>query len=346
MKALVTGGTGFVGAHLTSRLLADGHDVRLLDLSPGAEGDALREAGAQLVLGSVTDPKVVEGAVQGVEVVFHLASGFRAIHAAERDYWSTDVAGTRNVLEAAARHGARRVVHCSTQGVHGSLAETPGDEDSPIAPQDYYCHTKWHAEKVCHEFIERGLDVVILRPTSIYGPGDLFGWAKLHRMVRSGRFIMLGGGRTLNHPVYVGNFVDALLLGAEEPAASGRTYIIADEDYVELNELVRAVGRASGVDVRIINLPFYSLAYAVASVVEAVTKPLGIYPPIFRRRLSWFRTNRAFSIARARKELRYRPRVQLTEGLERTAAWYEEQGLIEPIQRRDVAERSVTNALP
>jgi nucleoside-diphosphate-sugar epimerase len=322
MKALVTGGTGFVGLHLVERLLQRGHEVVSLDLNPGPRDDELRERGAVLLVGSVTDAAAVDRAMEGVDVVFHLASSFRDIFAAPSFYYDVDVNGTRTVLDSAQRHQVRRVVHCSTQGVHGIIEKERGDEDSPIAPRDYYCYSKSEAEKVCQEYIDKGLDVVIVRPTSIYGPGDMFGWLKLHRIVRRGRFMMLGDGQTMNHPLYVENFVDLLERAAEVPAARGRTYIAADAEPVTLNQLVKTLGETHRVPVRIVHLPGYRVAYAIAGATELVCKPFKIQPPIFRRRLSWFKTNRAFRIDRARQELGYEPRVDLHEGLRRTADWY------------------------
>lgn len=328
MKCLVTGGGGFTGLHLVERLLARGDEPTVLELEGGSAVQRLEQMGVRVVRGSVTDAAAVEEAVRGQEVVFHLASAFRQIYAPDSLYREVDVEGTRTVLEAARTHGVRRVVHVSTQGVHGSLRSTPGDEDSPIRPNDYYCTAKFEGERVCEEFIAAGLDVTILRPTSIYGPGDTYGWLKLFRMVEKGRFLMIGSGRTLNHPLYVGNLVDALHAAAETPVARGRTYIIADARAVTLHDLVKAVAEAMDTQVRIFRFPSYRLAYGAAAVVELAFKPFGGTPPIFRRRLSWFRTNRSFSIARARQELGYEPAIDLREGLRRTARWYRDQGLM------------------
>jgi nucleoside-diphosphate-sugar epimerase len=142
MNVLVTGGTGFVGSHLVRRLLARGHRVTCLDRHPGLFDDELRAGGASLISGSVTDADDVERVMAGQEVVFHLASPFGDILEPDAAYWAIEVEGTRNVLAAAEREGVRRVVHCSTQGVHGIIADPPGDEDLPIAPRDYYCHSK------------------------------------------------------------------------------------------------------------------------------------------------------------------------------------------------------------
>lgn len=328
MKVLVTGGTGFVGAHLMRRLLSRGHEVTSLDKNTGLFDDELRSSGATLLTGSVTDPTDVDQATAGCELAYHLASPFGDIMQPDAAYWDIEVNGTRNVLEAGKRHGVRRVVHCSTQGVHGIIAHPPGDEDSPMAPRDYYCYCKVEGERVCREFIESGMDIVIVRPTSVYGPGDTRGWLKLYQMVAKGWFLMIGNGKTLNHPVYVENLVDLFELAGRTAGAKGRVYLAGDEEPVTLSELVRNVGAAVGSDVRIVRFPWYKAAWFGATLVEAVSKPLGVRPPVFRRRLSWFKTNRAFRIDRSKQELGYEPRVRLNEGLSRTATWYRNAGYL------------------
>jgi nucleoside-diphosphate-sugar epimerase len=328
MRVLVTGGTGFIGSHLVRRLLARRHDVVSLDKNPGLFDAELGSKGANLMTGSVTNPADVNRAIQGCEVVYHLASPFGDILQPDAAYWEIEVNGTRNVLEAAQRHRIRRVIHCSTQGVHGIIDRPPGDENSPVAPRDYYCYSKAEGERICQDFVAQGMDLVIVRPTSVYGPGDTRGWLKLYRMVASGWFVMVGDGRTLNHPVYVENLVDVFELIADNPVAKGRVYLAGDDEPVSLSELVRAVGAAVGSNVRIIRFPWYQLAWFGAGVVEVVFKTMSIKPPVFRRRLSWFKTNRAFRIDRAKKELGYQPRVRLREGLLRTANWYRQAGYL------------------
>jgi nucleoside-diphosphate-sugar epimerase len=328
MNVFISGGSGFVGAHLVRRLLDRGHRVTSLDKSPGLFDDELRSKGATLLAGSVTELDHVVRAMTGAELVYHLASPFGDILQPDSAYWDIEVNGTRNVMQAAERLGVRRVVHCSTQGVHGIITRPPGNEDSPIAPRDYYCYSKAEGEKVCREFMAKGMDIVIVRPTSVYGPGDTRGWLKLYRMVAKGWFLMIGSGRTMNHPVYVENLVDLFELCGTSPAAKGRIYLAGDEEPVTLNELVRAVGAALGSNVRIIRFPWYGIAWLGATAVEVLSKAFRIRPPVFRRRLSWFRTNRAFQIDRAKAELGYSPRVPLREGLSRTAYWYRQAGYL------------------
>jgi nucleoside-diphosphate-sugar epimerase len=260
-------------------------------------------------------------------VVHHLAAAFRLVNLGKQAYWDINVGGTRHVLEAAFAHGGIRVVNCSTCGVHGNVERPPADEHAPIAPADYYQYTKWEGEQVAREFVEKGQWATTLRPAAIYGPGDPERFFHIFKRVSKGRFVFLGDGSTTYHPLYIDNLVDAFLAAADTEGANGRAYLIADEEYVAIRDLVARTARALDVDCRMHFLPFWP-AYAVAFGVEMAYRPLPFEPPLFRRRLDWFRQNRAFRTDRARAELGWSPMVGLDEGLRRTGAWYRERGML------------------
>jgi nucleoside-diphosphate-sugar epimerase len=326
MITFVTGGTGFTGSHLVRRLLSRGHTVRVLDSSPGLFADELKRGGAEITIGSVTDAAVVDRLTAGAERVFHVAAVFRQINLPNSVYYDINVTGTRIAAEAALRHRVAQFVYCSTQGVHGDIASPPGSEDSPIAPADYYQETKYLGEQAVAELVGQGLPATTLRPMAIYGPGDPARFLFLFRHARRGRFMMFGNGQTFYHPLYIDNLVDAFELAGERPGR-GDVYLIGDERYYTLNELVKAVGVSLGVDVKITHLPFAPLWWASAAC-EAICTPFGIEPPLFRRRADWFRQNRAFSIDHAKRGLGYVPRINLATGLARTAEWYKGNGYL------------------
>ena len=138
---------------------------------------------------------------------------------------------------------------------------------------------------------------------------------------------MFGNGRTFYHPLYIDNLVDAFMLVMDEGKGDGQAYLIADEEYVEIEKLVKKVGEALGVAVRVPHYPILPLMIA-GHVCETVCKPFGITPPIFPRRVDWYRQNRAFRIEKAKRELGYRPAIGLEEGLRRTAEWYRREGYL------------------
>lgn len=327
MKVLVTGGTGFTGSALVRRLLADGHEVRAMDYKEGLATDQLREQGAEVIIGSVTEPDVVTKAVADVDVVQHLAAAFREMDVPNSYYEEVNVGGTRLMLEASEKVGVSKFVYCSTCGVHGNVDNPPADEDAPINAADYYQQTKYEAEPIVAEFHRRGLPTTILRPAAIYGPGDPERFFMIFRRVANGKFPMFGSGKTLYHPLYVENLVDAHMLAMDPERGNGSVYLIADEEYLSINELVRRVGQALDVDVSVRHYPITPLIVA-GHVFEKVCKPLHISPPIFPRRVDWYRQNRAFDIGRAKRDLAYDPKVGLDEGLRLTAEWYRANGYL------------------
>jgi 2-alkyl-3-oxoalkanoate reductase len=327
MKILVTGGTGFTGKALVRRLLDEGHQVVALDYKEGLKTQELRDWGAEVILGSVTDPEVVRRAMQGVELVHHVAAAFREMNVPDTYYYDVNVNGTRNVLEAAAAQGVRKVIYCSTCGVHGNIDHPPGGEDAPIQPADYYQRTKFEAEPVVRQFFERGLKTVILRPAAIYGPGDPERFFLIFKRVAKGTFPMFGNGKTLYHPLYIDNLIDAFILAMGEGKGEGEAYLIADEGYLEIEDLVRRVGKALDVEVKVPHYPVWPVV-AAGHVCEKVCRPFGITPPLFPRRVDWYRQNRAFKIDKAKRDLGYRPQVGIDEGLRRTAEWYLREGYL------------------
>jgi len=328
MKVLVTGGTGFTGKALVRRLLDEGHEVVAMDYKEGLKTQELRDWGAEVVIGSVTDKDLVAKCIEGVDVVQHLAAAFRELNVPESYYDEVNVGGTENMLAAAKRSGVKRFIYCSTCGVHGNIDNPPGGEDAPIQPADYYQRTKYMAEPIVKEYNDKqGLPSVIIRPAAIYGPGDPERFFMIFKRVASGRFPMFGKGKTLYHPVYIDNLVDAHMLAMEPGKGDGEAYLIADEEYVEIEDLVCRVGKALGVDVKIPHYPVMPLVLA-GHVCEKICKPFKIAPPIFPRRVDWYRQNRAFKIDKAKRDLGYAPRVGLDEGLERTAEWYRSEGYL------------------
>jgi nucleoside-diphosphate-sugar epimerase len=327
MKVLVTGGTGFSGKTLVKRLLDEGHEVIALDYKEGLNTQELRDWGATVVIGSVTDKDVVARCMEGVEVVQHLAAAFRELNVPDTYYYDVNVNGTRNVLDAALAQGVKKFIYCSTCGVHGNIDHPPGGEDAPIQPADYYQRTKYEAEPIVNEYFAKGLKTVILRPAAIYGPGDPERFFMIFKRVAKGSFPMFGNGKTYYHPLYIDNLVDAFMLAMEAGRGDGKAYLVADEDYVEIEELVRKVGRALNIDVKIQHYPVWPVVL-VGHVCETVCKPFKVTPPIFPRRVDWYRQNRAFKIDNIKNDLGYVAKVGLDEGLRRTAEWYREMGYL------------------
>jgi dihydroflavonol-4-reductase len=322
LRVLVTGATGFTGGHLARALHARGYDVRAL-VRDAERGAALRKEGISLVVGDLRNASSLDSALAGVDVVYHIAALYREAGLPDAVYRDVNAAAVGRVIDAAARAGVRRVVHCSTVGVHGDVEHPPANEDAPLRPGDIYQVTKVDGERIAREAAARtGVEVVIARPTGIYGPGDRR-LLKLFRGVARRRFVILGEGRIFYHLTYIDDLVEGFRLCGEVPGAAGRTYILAGGEVTTLNALTEIIATEAGVSPPRLHLPVWPF-WAAGAVCEAICATLKIEPPIYRRRVDFFTKSRAFDISRARAELGYSPQVGLREGVRRTLAWYRE----------------------
>ena len=324
MRVLVTGATGFTGGHLARALAARGDSVRALVRTPAAAAD-LEKAGVELRAGDLRDRRAVAAAAAGVDVVYHIAAIYRQAGLRDDEYRAVNAEAVRTVIEAAAAGGAHRVVHCSTVGVHGDVEHPPAREDAPLKPGDVYQVTKLEGEAIARQAgQDAGVEVVIARPTGIYGPGDRR-LLKLFRGVARRRFVVLGDGRIFYHLTYIDDLVEGFRLCGTVPAAADRTYILAGGEVTRLNELVALIAEEAGVAPPRLHLPVWPV-WAAGAACEALCAPLGIEPPLYRRRVDFFTKSRAFDISRARAELGYAPAIGLREGIRRTLDWYRRSG--------------------
>ncbi|HVE78261.1 MAG TPA: NAD-dependent epimerase/dehydratase family protein [Gemmatimonadaceae bacterium] len=321
---LVTGATGFAGSHLVRHLLADGQTVRALVRSP-TRARQLLPSGVDLTEGDVTDPAAVGRAVRGCQVVYHLAAAHREAGIDDRRYYEVHVGGTRSLLEASRAEGVRRFVHVSTIGVHGDIRNPPADETSSYSPDGAYEVTKTEAEKLALAFRrQHDFPLSVVRPVAMYGPGDSR-LLKLFRMIARRRFIIFGSGRIFYHMVYIDDLVRGLRLAAERPEAVGEAFIIGGDECLTLNDLTALIARVLGVPRPRLHFPAWPIQLA-GTLCEKICVPLGVEPPLYRRRVDFFVKNRAYSIAKARRLLEFRPAVDLATGVARTADWYRARG--------------------
>jgi dihydroflavonol-4-reductase len=324
MKVLVTGATGFTGGHLARRLAAAGDQVRVVvrDVAKAAD---LAAAGIEVVPGDLLDRASLARAVSGIDVVYNIAALYRAAGLKASTYSAVNAEAVASIVELAAKAGARRVVQCSTVGVHGDIEHPPANEDAPFKPGDVYQETKLEGERIGASAASvHRIEFVIARPSGIYGPGDrrLF---KLFGGVARRRFVILGDGQIFYHLTHINDLCDGFRLCGTHPAASGRAYILAGGEVTTLNDLVKVIASVAGVSPPTRHLPVWPF-WTAGLVCEALCAPFGLEPPIYRRRVDFFTKSRAFDISRARTELGFQPSIGLREGIANTLAWYREQG--------------------
>ena len=330
MRILVTGATGFTGGHLARALSIRGDHVRALVRSkpvprPEATGSDHGGGVVEIVAGDLRDADSLKRAAEGVEVVYHIAAIYRQAGLRDEEYRAVNASAVRTVIDAAKAGGARRVVHCSTVGVHGDVEHPPANEDAPLRPGDIYQQTKLEGELIARDAArDIGIEVVIARPTGIYGPGDRR-LLKLFRGIARRRFVILGGGRIFYHLTYIDDLIEGFRLCGTVPAATGRTYILAGGEVTTLNELAGLIAAEAHVPPPRLHLPVWPF-WTAGALCELLCAPFGIEPPLYRRRVDFFTKSRAFDISRARAELGYAPAVGLREGIRRTLQWYRDAG--------------------
>jgi nucleoside-diphosphate-sugar epimerase len=320
--ALVTGATGFTGAALVRKLCERGARVRAI-ARPSSNLDGLRGLPIDWYRGDVFEPAVVERAVAGVDYVFHVAAAYRQAGLTDDAYRQVHVESTQLLAKAALKNpGFKRFVHVSTVGVHGHIERPPADEDYPFSPGDIYQRTKAEAELWIRDFASRQrLPFVVIRPAAIYGPGDRR-LLKIFKMAAWPLFPLLGSAKgQLYHLIHVDDLTEIFLLAAIHPAASDGVFIAGDPAALALADIVRIIGAELGHKARLIRIPAWPF-FVLASLCETVCRPLGIEPPLYRRRVAFFTKDRSFNTARLREGLGYRFRRTTEAGLRETARWY------------------------
>jgi nucleoside-diphosphate-sugar epimerase len=318
----VTGATGFLGANLVRRLLAEGTRVRVLTRSP-VKARALAQQGVEVIAGDITDERAVADVIDGAAVVYHLAGRLLVPGVDGREYHRTHVDGTQVVLDYCRRAPRlRRLVHCSTTGVLGATGNRPADERAPLAPTNVYEATKAMAEVAVREAAQDGVPAVIVRPGLVYGPGDLHLLAFFRSVLRR-QFRPIGRRTVWLHPIFVDDLTEALLRCGRDPAATGECFHVAGEQPVALSELAGAIARAGGTRPPTGRIPLPA-ARAVAEVGDRLPRPLQRVAPLTRSRLEFLTHSRVYDVTKARRVLGFTAATDLPTGTARTMAWYRE----------------------
>ncbi len=319
--ALVTGASGFLGWHVAYALVERGHRVRAL-CRPSSQ---IRELDVERVSGDLRDPESLVRAAQGCELVFHVAADYRLWTNKPQDLYDSNVTGTRNLLEAAERAGARKIVYTSTVGCIGMANGHIGDETTPVGIQDmsgHYKRSKWLAEQVALEKARAGLPVVIVNPTAPIGDHD---W----KPTPTGKIILDFLRDKLPAFVDTGlNLVDARdtaighLLAAEH-GRPGERYILGSEN-LTLEEILGRLGALANKPAPKMKLP-YAVAYATGVVTTAWAELTGKEPIAPLEGVKMARKKMFVTHDRASRELGFHP-GPVDTALERAVAWFRANG--------------------
>jgi nucleoside-diphosphate-sugar epimerase len=329
MKALVTGATGFLGGRLTARLVRLGWSVTAVGRNETA-GASLTRQGVCFVRADLSDETAVSSACRGQDAVFHCGA-LSSPWGRYREYYGSNVLGTRHVIAGCLRHDVGRMIHVSTPTVYFDYThrlQIPESGPLPDRPANAYAATKRLAEREVERAAAAGLPVVTVRPRALFGPGDTTILPRLIRANAARGIPLIGGGRIEVDFTYIDNAVDALLLCAAAPtAAIGRTYNITNGEPALLVDVLQRLFDKLGVPMR--GRPVsYSLVYGAAGLLELIARLVpGCPEPLLTRYTAGvLGRSQTLDITAARRELGYVPRVKLEEGLDAFAAWWNEHG--------------------
>jgi nucleoside-diphosphate-sugar epimerase len=338
VEILVTGASGYLGRHLVPALQAHGHTVRALVL-PAENAAWLTQRGVAIYPGDVRQPDTLAAPTKGADAVFHLAAMLGTWRPTD-DYDAVNVAGTEHVCRAALAVGVRRLVHVSSAMVYGPWREQAVREDFPFMPlQEPYALTKAQGDKVVQWMIaQAGLPAVIIRPGTIFGPGDHLNFKRLAERLRAGKAIIIGSGRNAVPFVYVTDVVQGLLLALEHDRAVGQAYNITNDQPMTQEEFLRAIAQEVGAPPPHLHVPYRAL-YAAAYVAEGIATLSGYTRPplVTRHSVQLFGTDNRHAIDKARRELGYAPQVPVREGIRLAAAWYRQNTALPVVPHPEMA---------
>jgi len=325
VDALVTGGTGFIGANLARELLADGASVRVL-ARPGGDRRALEGCAVEVVEGDLLDPASLREAVRGVRRVYHVAADYRLWAPDLRALYRANVDGTRHVLDAACRAGAERIVYTSTVGAVGIPHDgTPGDELTPVSLHEMvgaYKASKFLAEQVARELAARGAPIVVVNPSAPVGPLDVKPTPTGQMVVDflCGRMVAsLDTGLNL---VHVRDVARGHILAADRGRAGDR-YILGNQN-MSLLEIFRLLSRITGIPAPRFRVP-YAAAWLGAVAMEGVSRITGRAPRVPLTAVRMARKRMYFSAAKAVRELGL-PQTPVDVALSDAVHWFVDRG--------------------
>ena len=325
---LVTGSTGFTGREVTKKLVAAGANVRAI-VRPSSKLDDLENLDISWFKGDVFDAELVKEAATDVNYIFHMAAAFREVKADDAGYARVHVESTQLLAkEVVGKPEFKCFVHVSTVGVHGHIEIDRADEEYRYAPGDGYQRTKLDGELWIREFGDKNnLPYSVIRPGPIYGPGDMR-LLKVFKMAASGYLPIIGKGKCIYHLVHVDDLSNTILLAGITPEARSEVLISACDDPIPLEEMCAVIAdkidKKAPKTIRLPILPFY----IASDICKLICTPLGIAPPIYRRRVDFYTKDRKFDNSKIKRTLDYEFKFNNDLGLEDTANWYVQQGLL------------------
>lgn len=299
MRLLITGSSGYLGKHATRVALERGHDVTGVDIRPSG----LAHTRFDEIITDITDATAVMKALYGAEAVFHCAAALAQFVRDEARMHEVNVTGTRNVLSAAASLGVRKIVFISSVEVYGIDVPIPCPEDAPLRPVCRYGLDKLECEMMCHDYLNKGLDITVLRPPTINGPGqnEPFLVSQMDAVRRGKLTLLPGGGKSRLQTAHVDDVVRVMFMALENPASRAVVCNIGSDDVPTLRELAEALYVHAGKKPRLVSIP--------AGLARAAVRALALFgmSPLEPQHLEIALRDYTFDTTRAKKSLGWKP---------------------------------------
>jgi len=320
MNVFITGASGFIGRALLREMLRRKYRVGVLLHRTQIPEENL----CRVYKGDICDLATLKKALKNVDVLFHLAASMGASQFSKREFLRINKKGTETVLTAAKEEGVRKCIHFSSAGVLGSIKQREGvKEDHPPKPISVYDRSKWAGENTALGFSSTEMNVTVVRPGWVYGPGDKRTF-KLIKVISNKRFVFVTGRKTLQTPVYISDLIHATLLCAEK-GRKGEIYHLAGNEVLTVREMAWTIAEAADVRFPTVFMPWF-LIKTMAFLLENSYKIFNKEAPLTRGRLAFFAHSKPLSINKAELELAYTPKYDFRTGIKRTINWYKEKG--------------------
>ena len=330
MNILVTGATGFIGSHLVPRLLDAGHSVSVLCRDIIASRKLFNDK-VTYIQGNVSDPETLNDCCRDIDIVYHMAAIMG--HDTPGDtaflkFRAVNTEGTKNMVRQATLSGVKRFIYISSTAAMGLIKAPVVDETTKCEPWSPYQVSKRESELyLLNEAKSKKIQIIIIRPSMIFGPGFKGDFLTMARVVKKGFFPKIGFGKNLSPALFIDDLIAPLIAAGTKETLSHNLYIIASEESYPLDRIIRIIAKCIDKKVRFIYIPKWCALFGTA-VLEALYKIAGKKPPVTYRNIKSTITDRTFSINRAINDLDFKQSVTIDSGLEKTIKYFREKKLI------------------
>ncbi|MBI4850412.1 MAG: SDR family NAD(P)-dependent oxidoreductase [Acidobacteria bacterium] len=326
---LVTGATGFIGHRLVERLAKEeGVSVRALARTEEKSRKLTKDLNGisiEIAIGDLSNLESLKKAANGCEIIFHCAA-WASDRGSREDFFTANVTGTKNIVEAAINAKCQKFIHVSSISVYGFQPKDGTDETFPYDPSSgLYSETKVESEKVV-KLAKEKLPAVIIRPGAVYGPRSGAWTVRPVKAIKDGKMFLIAGGTGLCNYVYIDNLIDAMLIATKDDKVLGEDFIITDGRSTPWHEFFGYYGRMFGIN-KLKSLPL-PIAYLAALTMEISEKFTGKKAPITRVAINFLTRQATYNTHKAKSVLGYEPKINLIDGMKLTEEWLRKENLI------------------